>query len=285
MRRSVENAQSVVILILSGSLFITGTSGAQVFTPIAQDRSVSTENVNAPQCNGDFLFDGDAAVGFGPFDGFVKTNNGCDSGTAVASAGQQSQIDAASMSGVGTAYSEAHGPIPGVVHAFGISDFEVTFDLPSASNFTLEGVMSAASFPDGNVGAVVLVRLWVGPVGGVLVFQDSVTPLPGGKVNSKMLDGAGVLQADVYTLDVQAGTFMDNDVPPSRSAQASFDFTFNVSIRGDIDGDGSVGTPDLLLLLGAWGACRPPPEACPGDLDGDGCVGVRDLLILLGNWG
>ena len=56
--RSSE-AQSVVIPILSGALFITGTSGAQVITPIAQDRSVRTENLNAPQCNGDFLFDGD----------------------------------------------------------------------------------------------------------------------------------------------------------------------------------------------------------------------------------
>ncbi len=50
---------------------------------------------------------------------------------------------------------------------------------------------------------------------------------------------------------------------------------------GDLDGDCTVGTVDLLILLGDWGPC----QGCPSDLDGDGIVGVTDLLILLGNWG
>ena len=54
---------------------------------------------------------------------------------------------------------------------------------------------------------------------------------------------------------------------------------------GDLDGDGSVGVVDLLILLGNWGPCPDPPTTCPVDLDGDGNVGVVDLLILLGNWG
>ena len=54
---------------------------------------------------------------------------------------------------------------------------------------------------------------------------------------------------------------------------------------GDLDGDGSVGVVDLLILLGNWGPCPDPPTTCPVDLDGDGTVGVVDLLILLGNWG
>ncbi len=78
---------------------------------------------------------------------------------------------------------------------------------------------------------------------------------------------------------------MDNDVPPSRSAQASFDFTFGVSTLGDIDGDGIVGTSDLLMLLAAWGSCPAPPRTCPADLDGNGVVGTNDLLLLLANWG
>ena len=52
-------------------------------------------------------------------------------------------------------------------------------------------------------------------------------------------------------------------------------------VPGDLDGDGTVGVADLLLLLGAWGPC----DGCPEDLDGDGQVGVGDLLILLANWG
>ncbi len=52
----------------------------------------------------------------------------------------------------------------------------------------------------------------------------------------------------------------------------------------DLDGDGVVGTTDLLQLLGAWGGC-PPKGDCPADLDADGSVGTTDLLIMLGNWG
>ncbi len=50
---------------------------------------------------------------------------------------------------------------------------------------------------------------------------------------------------------------------------------------GDFDCDGSVGAPDLALLLGSWGPC---PE-CEADLNGDGEVGAFDLAILLGSWG
>ncbi len=53
---------------------------------------------------------------------------------------------------------------------------------------------------------------------------------------------------------------------------------------GDLDGDGAVGIADLLILLGAWGACPPPPASCPGDLDGDGAAGIIDLLLLLASW-
>ncbi len=49
----------------------------------------------------------------------------------------------------------------------------------------------------------------------------------------------------------------------------------------DLDGDGTVGTTDLLLLLGAWGL----DPGGPPDFDGDGNVGTSDLIELLGNWG
>ncbi len=55
-------------------------------------------------------------------------------------------------------------------------------------------------------------------------------------------------------------------------------------ILGDIDGDGSVGVSDLLILLASWGPC-PDCDNCPADLDGNCTVGVPDLLILLANWG
>ncbi len=54
-------------------LWVCGPVAAQTIIPIEQDRSVSNEQVNAPQCTGDFLFDGEAAIGFDPFDALVKT--------------------------------------------------------------------------------------------------------------------------------------------------------------------------------------------------------------------
>ena len=57
-------------------------------------------------------------------------------------------------------------------------------------------------------------------------------------------------------------------------------------VTGDLNGDGSVGVPDLLLLLNMWGPCGECTSGgCPADLDGDCNIGVDDLLILLANWG
>lgn len=53
---------------------------------------------------------------------------------------------------------------------------------------------------------------------------------------------------------------------------------------GDLNGDGSVGVSDFLILLANWGPCA-DCAVCPADLNGDCAVGVADLLILLGNWG
>ncbi len=63
-------------------------------------------------------------------------------------------------------------------------------------------------------------------------------------------------------------------------------YTIAVYVSGpclwDLNDDGSVGVPDLLILLAFWGPCSP---VCLGDFDGDDNVGVSDLLILLANWG
>ncbi len=54
------------------------------------------------------------------------------------------------------------------------------------------------------------------------------------------------------------------------------------SIAGDMNGDGTVGAVDLLMLLEVWGDCH---GHCPADLNADGRVDTNDLLILLNNWG
>jgi hypothetical protein len=50
----------------------------------------------------------------------------------------------------------------------------------------------------------------------------------------------------------------------------------------DLDGDGSVASSDLTLLLAAWGACG---KSCAADLDDDGQVAAGDLATLLAAWG
>ena len=50
---------------------------------------------------------------------------------------------------------------------------------------------------------------------------------------------------------------------------------------GDTNGDGVVGTDDLLAAISQWGPCI----GCVSDLNGDGIVGADDLLMLLSSWG
>jgi hypothetical protein len=52
----------------------------------------------------------------------------------------------------------------------------------------------------------------------------------------------------------------------------------------DLNGDGSVGVNDFLILLAAWGPCG-DCNNCPVDFDGDCSVGVTDFLQLLAHWG
>jgi len=53
------------------------------------------------------------------------------------------------------------------------------------------------------------------------------------------------------------------------------------SLPGDVNGDGVIGTDDLLTVISMWGPCEPP---CSADLNGDGQVGTDDLLVILANW-
>ncbi len=53
---------------------------------------------------------------------------------------------------------------------------------------------------------------------------------------------------------------------------------------GDLDGDGVIGSADLLILLAFRGPCPPPPRECLGDLNADEVVGAADLIVLLANW-
>ncbi len=58
------------------------------------------------------------------------------------------------------------------------------------------------------------------------------------------------------------------------------------SLEGDSNLDGTVGLPDLLAVLSAWGGCAVPcPPTCVGDVNRDCAVDLADLLLVLSNWG
>jgi subtilisin family serine protease len=50
----------------------------------------------------------------------------------------------------------------------------------------------------------------------------------------------------------------------------------------DINGDGMVGTDDILAVLSQWGQCS---GQCDADIDGDGLVGVNDILLIIASFG
>lgn len=54
-----------------------------------------------------------------------------------------------------------------------------------------------------------------------------------------------------------------------------------LSCPADLDCDGQVRVPDLIILLAAWG--ETPGHAA--DFDGNGEVRVPDLIVLLAAWG
>ncbi|MCP3903609.1 MAG: hypothetical protein GY715_08230 [Planctomycetes bacterium] len=49
----------------------------------------------------------------------------------------------------------------------------------------------------------------------------------------------------------------------------------------DLDGSGTVGFGDILVIIGAWGPCI----GCPEDLNGNGAVDFGDILVVIGAWG
>ena len=53
------------------------------------------------------------------------------------------------------------------------------------------------------------------------------------------------------------------------------------AIPEDLDGDGTVGVNDLLIVLADWGPCG----CCASDVDSNGQVNINDLLALIGAWG
>ncbi|MHC4828642.1 MAG: hypothetical protein ACYTEY_18985 [Planctomycetota bacterium] len=107
------------------------------------------------------------------------------------------------------------------------------------------------------------------------------------EITQDEMEAAGV----VFTANMKF-RFTANDADPQSINESGVDgFQLisvgcdDVSVPGDIDGNGVVDVNDFLMMLAAWGDCPDPcPPSCPADFDGNCSVDVNDFLILLANW-
>ena len=139
-------------------------------------------------------------------------------------------------------------------------------------------------------GAVQTVETWAAYDGCAIVGDDSAKPIdidagiPGDEtvITTYDTDCAPGGSAQLWTI-VGGGHVPILAADFSRQV-VEFLYAHPEQTNGDIDGDGTVGATDLLILLVSWGPCD-DCNGCPADLDDDCTVGATDLLILLVNWG
>jgi 3-phytase len=137
----------------------------------------------------------------------------------------------------------------------GDNDYLMTFEIVGA-----EGIDDVSGTDGIDVSNVALGSAFPQ---GVFVAQDNVNT--GGNQNFKLVPWDAITEAGPEPLDV------DTSWDPR-------------GLRGDIDGDGSVGVVDFLMLLAGWGPCPGLPDPCPADVDRNGAVAILDFLILLSHW-
>ena len=154
-------------------------------------------------------------------------------------------------------------------------DFGWSVDLSSRGEAVIIGARRDDDFGSNSGSGYVFVRnesRWI--------EQVKLTPTAFGFANmgeSVALSGSGALRL------VGAPGTADKDGNFALGAGYIFDAA---TCAGDLDGDGTIGITDFLLLLADWGPCAQPcPPSCAGDLDGDCNVGIIDFLMLLANWG
>ncbi len=72
------------------------------------------------------------------------------------------------------------------------------------------------------------------------------------------------------------GDEIEEDLPPQNEPAEE-----EPQCPGDLDGNGTIDSTDLAILLGRYGGCK----GCDADLSGDGYVDQKDIDMLLASWG
>ena len=172
------------------------------------------------------------------------------------------------------------GPVPDLP---GVTFIPETQNVRGVSNFFLEPdgtIVYTGFFFDEGEFSLGIFRHEVDGTAAMIFRTDAEADINGTGEDIRMVSNfrpgigttdTGAKVAEVFFTDGTAGLY-------------TFDVIPDTSILGDLDGDGTVGVSDLLILLGSWGPCGDCDD-CIADLDDDCTVGVSDLLILLGNWG
>lgn len=165
--------------------------------------------------------------------------------------------------GVTMVYLDPKGPTSATQHR--INDLSLKVTSPTGSVYWGNNGLNTAN---------------VSPVGGSANTKDTVENV---FVSSP--------PAGVWTVEI-LGTEITQD---ARKETAAIDADYALIVRGkdtpvigcpgDIDLDGTIGQPDLGILLAAYGTSACQPGFNPmADLDGDGTIGQSDLGILLAKY-
>ena len=195
-----------------------GLGNALAFEPVDQSRSVNGF-VIVPSC-GQNAFDEEEAPDFGPFVGQAMASVTCSAASAKAAAQQRSSISQVALLARGRADSSATASQPDTIHAIAASDYSVSFNVETPTQYTLRGRISAGASAN-FVLAGATVRL-VDPDGQVLA-DYSVEPGDGGSPQTVVIDQSGILAAGLHTFNTQAASVIDNQLPPDAKAKAAFE--------------------------------------------------------------
>ncbi len=144
-------------------------------------------------------------------------------------------------------------------------------------------------------GPLVLSGLDVSVTNGALVVTDSTnTQLDSGEITHTSAGTSQTSWSFNWTAPSTYGnaTMYGASLSADGNGKTSGDLwnkTFlniTVTILGDIDGDGYVGSADFSVLAGAYGSSQGDPAYnAQADFDGDGYVGSADFSVLAGNYG
>ncbi len=177
----------------------------------------------------------------------------------------------------------SHGMLPAAI--LGSDDFDAAqIDIASITLLRADGIGGSVAPNEG-------------PLGPHSVLDDVGTPFGGEPCDCHALGGDGLIDLVMHFSSTELVEALElNDLPADAQVPLivtgelidGSPFTATDCIRlvpiGDMNGDGDVGSLDLIILLDSFGSCAECVD-CPMDLDGDCTIGAGDLLVLLANWG